>query len=255
MLQEPMSGEAALTEELARYRCLCYYPSSGTDLGDLDFFCSGKLLWGERTADSRRTAEPAEERVPSEDLPDLFVHTDISFYQEFAAGDWIPTPENGMHGKFDVVAFRELPTVVNPNRIWTNLPHSGKCFEYKLQVWDSSRPVTLIFCLTENEWFVANILLAHGIRAPFVWSKSWAGGRTYGTWLANVLDKLQTRKLYTDWLCLPGQRGEPRNRLVEAHYPELMTPATVRLVRNEALHWIDEGSHGWVEEFDVLPTG
>jgi len=39
-----MTGEEALAQELKKYRCICYYPSSGTDLSNLDFFCSAKAV-------------------------------------------------------------------------------------------------------------------------------------------------------------------------------------------------------------------
>lgn len=248
-----MTGEEALARELKKYRCICYYPSSGTDLSNLDFFCSGRKLWEERTGGAAQVADGPESASDAGSTPDLFVHTDITFYQEFAAGNDASPHERGIHGSFEVLEFRELPAIESPNRIWGNLEHSGKCFEYKLRVWGSTRTTTLIYCLCENEWFVAKILLAHGIRVPFVWSRNWSGGKTYGTWLANVLDKLQTTKLYTDWLCVPGKRGEPSNRQVGEKYPELMKPSTIRLVRNDEVRWIDEGGHGWVEEYDVLP--
>ncbi|OQA05649.1 MAG: hypothetical protein BWY66_02351 [bacterium ADurb.Bin374] len=53
---------------------------------------------------------------------------------------------------------------------------------------------------------------------------------------------------------MPGNRGEPRNRLVEEKYPDLMLPSGVNLVRNTDIHWIDEGANGWVEEYDVVPN-
>jgi hypothetical protein len=248
-----MTGEEALARELAKYRGICYYPSSGTDLSNLDFFCSGKKLWEERTGGTSRVAGSPKSVSGVDDDPDLFVHTDINFYQEFAAGTETSPHERGIHGSFEVLEFRELPALENPNRIWEDLQHAGRCFQYQLRVWGSTRTKTLIYCLCENEWFVSRILLAHGIRVPFVWSRNWSGGKTYGTWLANVLGKLQTVKLYTDWLCVPGKRGEPRTQLVGENYPELMMAPTVRLVRNDEVRWIDEGGHGWVEEYDVLP--
>ncbi|HNV72580.1 MAG TPA: hypothetical protein PKO06_22920, partial [Candidatus Ozemobacteraceae bacterium] len=106
----------------------------------------------------------------------------------------------------------------------------------------------------ENEAFVSHVCLAHGIRVSVLWSRDWFGGRTYGTWLANVLDRLRTRKVFADWLCIPGKRGEPSNRVVEETYPDLMTPSRVTLVKNEDRRWIDEGAHGWIEEYEVRTT-
>lgn len=240
-----MTGVEALARELKKYRCICYYPSSGTDLTDIDFFGSGRKLWEER-----RDGSPAAPE--SENSPDLFLHTDINFYQEFASGTDLSPRECGMQGTCEVVSYRELPSLEAPNAIYDNFAHSGKCFEYRLRVWGSENEKTLIWCLCENEALVSKILLAHGIRVPFIWSRNWSGGKTYGTWLANILDRLETKKLYVDWLCVPGSRGEPRNRLVEETYPDLMTPAGVRLVRNTDIHWIDEGANGWVEEYDVV---
>ncbi|HNX74390.1 MAG TPA: hypothetical protein PLM07_07095 [Candidatus Rifleibacterium sp.] len=244
-----MTGSEQLVDELNKSRCICYYPSSGTDLSNLDFFGSGRKLWAERTGEALAGAEITVSAADPD--PDLFIHTDVNFYQEFAAGRDFEPDDCGMHGRFEVLDFRELQTIKDPNRISDNYEFSGKCFAYKLRLWDSPKVRTLIYCLCENEALVADILLAHKIRVPFVWSRNWNGGQTYGTWLVNVLQQLQTIKVYTDWLCVPGRRGEPRNRAVEAKYPELMVQAQVELVRNNDLHWIDQGAHGWVEEFDV----
>lgn len=240
-----MTGMETLVQELKKYRYICYYPSSGTDLTDIDFFGSGRKLWEER-----RDGSPAA--ASSEDTPDLFLHTDINFYQEFASGADLLPDECGMQGACEVVSFRELPALEAPNEIYDNFVHSGKCFEYRLRVWGLEREKTLIWCLCENEALVSKVLLSHGINVPFIWSRNWSGGKTYGTWLANVLGRLGTRKLYADWLCVPGNRGEPRNRLVEENYPDLMTPSSAKLVRNNDIHWIDEGANGWVEEYDVI---
>lgn len=240
-----MTGMETLVQELKKYRYICYYPSSGTDLTDIDFFGSGRKLWEER-----RDGSPAA--ASSEDTPDLFLHTDINFYQEFASGADLLPNECGMQGACEVISFRELPALEAPNEIYDNFVHSGKCFEYRLRVWGLEREKTLIWCLCENEALVSKVLLPHGINVPFIWSRNWSGGKTYGTWLANVLGRLGTRKLYADWLCVPGNRGEPRNRLVEENYPDLMTPSSAKLVRNNDIHWIDEGANGWVEEYDVI---
>ena len=243
-----------LVTELKKYHCLCYYPASGADLSNLDFFASGRLLWEERR---RGLIEPAEAIQAAagapEPEPDLYLHTDVTFLQEFAAGKDLDASECGIHGPCEIIGFRELPALEQPNVLYDTCEYSGKCFEYKLRLWNSPTPKTLIFCLCENEFFVANILLAHQIEVPYVWSRNWNGGKTYGTWLINVLDRLRTRKFYTDWLCVPGQRGQPANRLVEERYPELMGPPNAQLVRNNDIHWIDEGAHGWVEEFLVQP--
>ncbi|NLI78721.1 MAG: hypothetical protein GX442_20065 [Candidatus Riflebacteria bacterium] len=257
-----MTGAAYLVQELKRYRSICYYPSAGTDLSDLDFFGSGRRPWGERIAGQPPVGENPDPVVASTSAsapdpasdPDLFLHSDINFYQEFAAGKDLSPVECGLHGACEVVGFRELPALEATNRIYETFPFSGRCFEYRLRVWGSDRIRTLIHCLCENEFLVSQILLAHGIEVPVVWSRNWAGSKTCGTWLANVLDRLHTGKVYTDWLCLPGQRGEPPNPLVAGKYPELMVPATVKLVRNEDLHWIVEGAHGWVDAFDVVKT-
>lgn len=247
-----MTGAEYLARELKKYRCICYYPSSGTDLSNIDFFGSGKKLWEERIGGILPdNGIPGDASGPEND-PDLFIHTDINFYQEFESGLELSPKECGVHGSSEILGFRELPALQDPNSIYDNFDYSGRCFEYKLRVWGSKETKTLIYCLCENEYLVSKILLAHDIRVPVIWSRNWAGGRTYGTWLANVLDKLHTVKLYTDWLCVPGKRGEPRNRFLEEKYPELMTPPNVKLVRNDDIHWIDEGAHGWVEEYDVL---
>lgn len=248
-----MTGEELLVRELKKYKSICFYPSSGKDLSDLDFFGSGGRLWEERIGGSSSDGQRGERRLSPDDEPDLYLHADVNLYQEFASGLDIPVEESGMHGDFEILEQRELPALNAPNMIFENYPHSGRCFEYKLRIWGGLKPKTLIYCLCENEALVAKILLPNGIAVPRIWSRNWAGGRTYGTWLGNVLAPLCTRKVYTDWLCVPGRRGEPRNRLVEEKYPELMKPAKARLVRNDEIHWIDEGAHGWVEEYDVVP--
>ncbi|MDD2998099.1 MAG: hypothetical protein PHV05_03485 [Candidatus Riflebacteria bacterium] len=248
-----MTGNEYLADELKKYRCICYYPSSGTDLSNIDYFGSGRKLWSERVEGVCPPLLTADEKNFSQDEPDLYIHTDVNFYQEFSAGHDLEAEDCGMNGSFEVVAFRELLPLEKPNRICANFDYSGRCFEYKLRVWDSEKTLTLIYCLCENESFVANILLAYGIRVEYVWSRNWYGTHTYGTWLGNILDQTQTRKVYTDWLCVPGKRGEPQNIAVQQKYPELMVRAKVRLVRNDNIRWIDESGHGWVEEFDVLP--
>jgi hypothetical protein len=241
-----------LVEILQRHRCICYYPSAGTDLSNLDFFGSGKKLWSERIGESQSSPANAPQDDDPVPDPDLFVHTDIQFYREFENIADISPIELGFHGSFEVLSSRELPVLPAPNRIVSNLAHSGRCFEHTVRLWGSGKTKTLIFCLCENEAFVSQVLLDHGIHVHLLWSRNWAGGKTYGTWLPNVLDRLRTSKVYTDWLCIPGQRGEPRNHAVEEHYPELMVPSRVQLVRHPDLHWIVEGAHGWVEEFDVV---
>ncbi len=250
-----MTGEEYLVQELKKYQCLCFYPSSGTDLGDLDYFGSGRRLLGERI-DPRPAAAGHPAGAPAQEPdPDLFVHTEINFHQEFDGGLAASPVDCGLHGPLEVEGFRELPALDRPNAIYDNFPFSGRCFEYRVRLWQTGKIRTLIYCLCENEFFVSRLLLRHGLAAPVIWSRNWAGGRTYGTWMANVLDRLRTVKVYTDWLCIPGQRGEPPNRLVTEKYPDLMVPRTVQLVRNNDRHWIDEGAHGWVEEFDVVKTG
>ncbi len=246
-----MTGEECLVNELKKYSCICYYPSSGTDLSNVDYLGSGKKPWEERLSESQPDSRFAAETGSFENYPDLFIHTDINFYQEFAAGLDLPADECGLHGSFEVLDFKELPSINEPNLICDNYEFSGKCFLYKLRVWNSPEIRTLIFCLCENEYFVSRILLANNINISIVWSRNWNGGQTYGTWLANILHKLHTAKVYTDWLCIPGKRGEPRNLHVLEKYPELMIPPQVKLVRNNDVHWIDEGAHGWVEEFNV----
>lgn len=246
-----MTGQEYLANELKKYNCICYYPSSGTDLNNLDYFGSGKKPWSERVGEIETVEESGAAISNLDTDPDLFIHSDINFYQEFESGlDMLPN-ECGIHGSYEILEFRELPALKDPNFIFSNYAHSGRCFEYKLKVWGCDDVKTLIYCLCENEYLVSKIFLANNIRVPLIWSRNWAGGHTYGTWLANVLDELKTEKVYTDWLCIPGKRGEPRNRLVEEKYPELMVPSKIKLVRNNDVHWIDEGTSGWVEEFDV----
>lgn len=247
-----MTSKKSLVDELKKYSCICYYPSSGTDLSDIDYFGSGRKLWSERVEGIPEPPAKSADKASLQSEPDLYIHTDVNFYQEFSAGHDLEPEDCAIHGSFEVIEFRELPQLEKPNRICDNFAYSGKCFEYKLRVWGSEKTLTLIYCLCENESFVAGILLAHGIKVEYVWSRNWFGTHTYGTWLANILDQTQTRKIYTDWLCVPGKRGEPQNIAVQQKYPELMVPARVKLVRNEDLRWIDESGHGWVEEFDVL---
>lgn len=246
-----MTAEEYLAGELKKYQYICYYPSSGTDLSNLDYFSSGRKPLNERL-DANRSEETPTTNSDQQNDPDLFIHTDINFYQEFEAGKDFAADDCGLHGSFEVLEFRELPKIENPNRISDNYAFSGQCFEYKLRLRGSAKIKTLIYCLCENEFFAAQILLANDISVEYIWSRNWNGGQTYGTWLANVLHRLKTRKIYTDWLCIPGHRGEPRNRHVEAKYPELMMPSQIKLLRNNDVHWIDEGAHGWVEEFDVV---
>ena len=251
-----MDGEAHLAGILAQAACVCYYPSSGPDLGDVDFFTSGGRPLEERRRGPAPAGPPgaaAAGTTTAPCAPDVFLHSDVGFFQEFAAGrDWQPG-ENGLHGPVEIVDHQELPRLAIGNRIYDNLPHTGRCFAYRFRAWGAPAVKTLVCCLCENEGVVARVLLAHGLRVPVVWARNWAGGRSHGTWLVNVLHRLHTAAVYSDWLCVPGQRGEPGNLRVAQVYPELMATAPVRLARNESLHWIDEGAHGWVERFDVVP--
>ncbi len=248
-----MTGAEYLVGEIKKYRQVCYYPSSGTDLSDMDFFGSGQKLFEER----RNPEEifPTVNADETKTSPDLFIHTDVNFYQEFEEAFDFPARECGINGSFEILDFRELPLIKEPNLICDNYIHSGKIFEYKLRLWNSPEVKTLIYCLCENEFFVSRIAMAHDLKIPLIWTKNWNGGKTYGTWLVNVFSKLQTQKFYSDWLCIAGHRGEPRNRPIEEKYPELMTQPGVKLVRNNDIHWIEEGAHGWVEEFDVVSSG
>lgn len=243
-----MNAAQSLAQELKNYKCISYYPASGTDLSDLDYFGSGKKPWSERILGGKALTEG----LTDDNDPDLFIHTDINFYQEFEAGTDLEADEYGFHGEFEVLEFRELPTINEPNKICDNYDFSGKCFEYKLRLWGSDKVKTLIFCLCENEYLVSEILLKNNINLTYIWSRDWAGGMTCGTWLVNVLNRLNSRKIYTDRLCVPGKKGEPRNQLVEEKYPELMAEAKVKLVRNPDSHWIVEGGHGWIDEFYVV---
>ena len=250
-----MTGKEYLINEIKKYSCICYYPSSGIDMSNIDFFSSGKLLWEERLSGTPEQGTIAENIARQEKDPDLFIHTDVNFYQEFESG-LEELPDNcGIHGDFEIIEFKELPSLESPNRIHGNFAFAGKCFEYKFHAWGSDKIKTLIYCICENEYLVSEILLKNDINVEFIWSRNWNGGQTYGTWLANILDQLRTSKLYTDWLCIPGKRGEPRNRAIEDKYPQLIVDSRVKLIRNNAIRWIDEGAHGWVEEFDVLNTG
>ncbi len=247
-----MTGAEFLINELKKYSCICYYPSSGIDLSNMDFFCSGKKLWSERVERENPEEIVLDEPIDDSCAPDLFIHTDVNFYQEFESGLDFDADDSGIHGSFEVISFRELPEIKEPNTICDNFDFSGRCFEYKLKLWGSPKIRTLIFVLCENEYLVSKIFLKNKIEVSYIWSKNWNGGQTHGTWLANILDKLKTKKIYTDWLCVPGKRGQPGNRLVEEKYPELMCVSNTKLVRNNEIRWIDEGAHGWVEEFDVL---
>lgn len=244
------SGES-LARELEKYDCICYYPSAGIDLTNLDYFCSGRKPWQERIDSAQCGNKITDSASRSACDPDLFIHTDINFYSEYEAGADFDPSDSGIYGDFEVLEFRELPTLKEPNLICRNFAHSGRCFEYRLRIRKSEKIRTLIYCLCENEFFVAKILLANNISVPIIWSRDWFGGDAYGTWLANAMDRLNTCKIFTDWLCVPGKRGEPSNQAVKEKYPELMTASKVKLVRNDDIHWIDEGAHGWVEEFDV----
>ena len=130
-----MTGEEYLVQELKKYHGICYYPSSGTDLSNLDFFCSGKKLWEERIGGIQPGNNISRDDSGLENAPDLFIHTDINFFQEFESGLDMSPNECGMHGSLEVLEFRELPALKDPNLICDNYQHSGKCFEYKLRIW------------------------------------------------------------------------------------------------------------------------
>jgi hypothetical protein len=235
-----------LIAELKKYKKICFYPSSGPDLSDLDYLCSGRLPYGERVEKG-----PIVGLEDDAELPDLFLHTDINFYMEFEEGHDLEVDVLGFNGDFEVLSFEELDKIFEPNLINDNYDFSGRVFKYQFKAWGQSRVFTLIYILCENEFFISKIALDHNLPIDTIWSKNWAGGRTYGTWMANVMDRLNTKTLYSDWLCIPGRRGEPSNALVQETYPELMGPKPVKLLRSAEDKWIDEGANGWVERFDI----
>ena len=238
----------ALVEEIKKYKSICYYPSSGIDLSDIDFFGSGKLHWSERVEGAPL---PVDFCVNEEEIPDLFIHTDINFYMQYEEGLDLEADECNIHGDYEILSFRELPQIKQPNKINDNYEFSGKCFEYKLKVWNHNKIITLIHILVENEYAVSQVFLKNGIKIGYMWSKDWAGSLTCGTWFANICDQLHTKKIYTDWLCVPGKRGQPLNKPVLEHYPELMVPCKVKLIKNENAGWIDESAHSWLSELDI----
>ena len=236
----------SLTDELKKYTSICFYPSCGTDLSDIDYFCSGCLPREERKIASV-AADPWAKDFAE---PDVYLHSDVNFYMEFESGDDFDLNDCGIHGKYEIVDFEQLESIPKPNRINNNMPFSGQIFKYKIKVWGKAKPVTLIFCLCENESIVTDILLKNKISLTAIWSKNWNGGRTYGTWLAKAAKTLVAKVFYTDWLCLPGLRGEPSNAILYDKYPELKVDVLSNLERTNN-HWIEEGSHGWVDEFIV----
>lgn len=235
-----------LVDELKNYNSICFYPSCGTDMSDIDYFCSGCLPREERIKPSVFAEDWKKDCIE----PDVFIHSDVNFYMEFEAGEDLELEDCGIHSCYEILEFEQLESIKEPNRINNNTPFSGNIFKYKLKVWGKEKPVTLIFCLCENEFVVSQIFLANKIFVNYIWSKNWNGGLTYGTWLAKVANILKVRYFYTDWLCLPGFRGEPSNNKVYDKYPELETKQSATLERTNN-HWIEEGSHGWVDEFRV----
>lgn len=247
LTEEKIMSEKSVAEIIKSHSCICYYPSCGTDISDLDFFCSGGKLWQERING------PCNKRDNSFDViePDLFIHTDVNLYNEFDGEIEELAQNSGFHGRMEVVSFQQLEGFDTPNVINPNMPSSGACFKYELRLWGSNQIKTLLFCVCENEYFVSKILLANSLSVPYIWCKNWNGGRTVGTWLVNVMDVLGTKKFYSDWLCIPGKRGEPSNEKARSAYPQLFQHPVVELEKNEAKRWIDEGFHGWVEEYRV----
>ncbi len=234
----------SLIDELKKYNNICFYPSCGTDLSDIDFFCSGCLPREERN-NPTAVAESWNKEFAE---PEVFVHSDVNFYMEFESGEDLDLNDYGIHGKYEIVDFEQLESIKEPNRVNNNLPFSGQIFKYKLKVWGKRKPVTLIICLCENEYVASQVFLKNNINLTVVWSKNWNGGRTYGTWLARVSKCLGVKAFYTDWLCLPGLRGEPSNAIVYEKYPDLEVKKPSKLERSDN-HWIEEGAHGWVDEF------
>ena len=240
-----MAKPKSLIDELKTYKSICFYPSCGTDLGDIDYFCSGR-----RPIEERKNTNVPENCTWEIEEPDVYIHTDVNFYMEFESGEDFDLSECGIHGKYEILSFEQLETFDKPNRINGNFPYSGQCFKYTLKVWGKEKPITLIFCLCENEYAASQIFMANNIDVKYVWSKNWNGGRTYGPWLAKAAKNMGVKFFYTDWLCLPGFRGEPSNSIVYEKYPELNVKEISKLERTDN-HWIEEGAHGWVDEFKV----
>lgn len=241
-----MADLKTLEEELRNYSNICFYPSCGTDLSDLDYFCSGCLPREERK-NAFGKADTSESDFPE---PDVYVHSDVNFYMEFESGEDFDLSECGIHSPFEIISFEQLASIEKPNKINGNFPYSGQCFKYTLKLWGKEKPITLIFCLCENEFVVSQIFLKNHLPVNSVWSKNWNGGKTYGTWLARMAYTLGVKRFYTDWLCMPDLRGEPSNTIVYENYPNLATQYGSHLERTDN-HWIEEGAHGWVDEFLV----
>lgn len=241
-----MKNSFTLIEELKKHNSIVFYPSSGTDLSDIDYFCSGGLPREER---KKANGKPSNWcKAFSE--PETFVHSDVNFYMEFEAGKDLDLSELGIHSPYEILSFTKVSGFEKPNKINNNSPYSGGCFKYELKIWGKEKPVFLFFCLCENEFIASEVFLKNNIKLDYVWSKNWNGGKTYGTWLGRSAGKFGVKLFYTDWLCLPDQRGEPSNSLVYEKYPELFVKNNYFLKRTDN-HWIEEGAHGWVDEFAV----
>ena len=118
------NNASLLATELKKYNSICYYPSSGIDLSDIDFFGSGRLRWSERVEGAPL---PAGFCANKEEIPDLFIHTDINFYMQYEEGLDLEVDECNIHGKYEILSFKELPQIDRPNRINDNYEFSGKC--------------------------------------------------------------------------------------------------------------------------------
>ncbi|NLM18318.1 MAG: hypothetical protein GX221_11430 [Candidatus Riflebacteria bacterium] len=229
---------------LSESQNICYYPSAGLDLSNIDYFTSGRLpLTSRMKGDSQSNIEPE-----FSEMPDLFVHTDVNFYMEYEDMSDLWQDDAFFHGSLECLSTEYLGQLEKPNRIYDNFEHSGKIFFSKFLA--RNKEIKLLVILAENEYAVSEIFLVNQIPIKYIWSKNWNGGKTYGTWLAKIADKLKTEKFYTDWLCVPGLRGEPSNDELKKHYPDLSEKASAVLERTEN-HWIEEGYHGWLDEFIV----
>lgn len=246
-----------LIELLKSSNNICYYPSSGIDLSDIDYFASGKLSYFIRKNNSNFNLKQIDflnfidESYLPPSMPDLFIHTDLNFYREFEDGfENDKLTDYGINGSFEILSYKEIQPLSVSNEIYQNFMHSGRCFLYKLKVWNNE--AKLLICIIENETFVAKILLKNNIKIPIIWTKDWNGSKTYGTWLINVFKRLNTTFFYSDWLCLPSKNLGIENKIVFEKYPELEKKDLVKLVKNTELCFIDESKHGWVQEYIIV---
>ncbi len=178
---------------------IVWYPSAGTDFRPL-------LLLSSQYADIQ--AFPASQTI----APDMFLFTD---YYPWKTSTLLDTPliYKDKHTEVMVADAEMLPSLylpLNPEILvyLHQKPRAyGRVVFLKVQIRSDllgtlEYPVLYVF--NENEAFCSKVLLPKKARISHIFYErfgaTFGGGKAYGSWLLNVMKRLQTSQLICRWM-------------------------------------------------------